>query len=183
LSPGRRPNRLAVQLDIESQLPRPINFQLAPDINRSASLSTSSGFPWCRVLRLYRRSMSDLRRPSILRLCQGVDFQLPPELRPALHLQISFQLAPDTASSDFTFGPTSNSSSAAESSSLPSSQLSTFADCQPSSLAFGLDLQLSPAIASSGFTFAPDLQLASDIAPSGSAFQPNLRLFIGYRRL
>jgi len=37
---------LAVQLDIESQLPRPINFQLAPDLNRSASLSTNSGFRW-----------------------------------------------------------------------------------------------------------------------------------------
>jgi len=43
---SRRSATCAVQLDIESQIPRPINFQLAPDINRSASLSTNSVFRW-----------------------------------------------------------------------------------------------------------------------------------------
>jgi len=122
-------------LDIESRFPRPIAFQLAPDINRSASPSTNSGFPWRRVLRLCRRSPTDSHRPSILRLCQGVDCQLPPELHPTLHLQISFRLAPNTASSSFTFGPTSNSSSDIESSGCtfrPTASLrrpSTFQSC------------------------------------------------------
>jgi hypothetical protein len=170
---------LVVQLDIESQLRRSINFQLAPDINRSASPSTNPGFHRRRVLRLCLRPTSDLRRPSILRRCQGVDFQLPPELHPTLHLQISFQLAPDTASSDFAFGPTSNSSSDIESSSCTFQPAVDFR--RPPTFRFCLRTE-PPAFAGTPILqlhLRTDLRLASELASSGSAFQPNLRLFIG----
>jgi len=87
---------------------------------------------------------------------RGSTFQLPPELHPALHLRISFQLAPDTASSDFTFGPTSNSSSGdcIFQLHLPA-RLSTFADHRPSGFAFGPGPRLSPELQPSSFPFEP----------------------------
>jgi len=105
-------------------------------------------------LRLCLQPTSDLRQPSIVWRCQGVDFQLPPELHPALHLQISFQLAPDTASSDFAFGPTSNSSSVDcifqlyLPANLPAcADLPTFRFCLQTGF------RLSPELQSSSFTF------------------------------
>jgi len=151
-------------------------------MNRSASPSTNSGFPWRRILRRCRRSPTDFHRPSILRRCQGVNCQLPPELHPVLHLQISFRLAPNTASSSFTFGPTSNSSSDIESSgctfrsTASSRRPSTFQSCfrtRSPACAGHRTLQLHPRTRSDFHRFAS----------SGSAFQPSLRLFIGYRAL
>lgn len=121
-------------------------------------------FPGRHVLRLCRRLTSGLRRPSSFGGARG---QLPasPGVASALPLRTSFRLSSNTASSGFTFGPTSNSSSAFGSFSLPSSQPSTRADHQPSSLAFRLDLRLAPAIASSGFPFGLNSDLRRNSCP------------------
>ncbi len=112
-------------MDIESRIPRPINFQLAPDINRAASPSTNPGLPWSSrppaVPAIYVR----LAPAIIFRRCQGPTSSFPRSCIRAppvdqlptfveycllrLHLRTNFQLFIGLWIFQLTFQPTVDS--------------------------------------------------------------------------